>query len=240
MAFTIGIEFTNTPGLPIHVVPKWPFGSRRRQIISKHLVSPNRFSYRDFIYQVLGVGDFISKPLFVLVVTVPYKIHHSFWCNFSKWNHLAQISIGLMIDAWCSCHRSRTPTRSHCVATSHHPQSYPARRGRFSSEMMFWGPPSSPCETEKIKPKNWQVDSCPLVMQGFSSFFRVVSSDYGKPRVLVYQDQWLQFERYDQSSLPIFWSIITPQFLDWQIFLVTKINQKPYWNINDCHPKHVK
>ena len=113
----------------------------------------------------------------------------------------------LMIDAWCSCHRSRTPTRSHCVATSHHPQSYPARWGSCSSEMMFRGPPSSPCETEKIKPKNWQVDSCPLVMQGFSNIFlRVVSSDYGKPRVL----------SPSGSMTPIWkvWSIITPQFFD--------------------------
>ena len=57
--------------------------------------------------------------------------------------------------------------------------------------------------------------------QGFSNFLLVVSSDYGKLRVFGISgsmNQWLEFERYDQSSLPIFWSIITPQFFDWQIF----------------------
>ena len=34
---------------------------------------------------------------------------------------------------------------------------------------------------DKIKPKDCQVAS-PLVIQGFSHFLRVVSSDYGKPR----------------------------------------------------------
>ena len=45
----------------------------------------------------------------------------------------------------------------------------------------FRGPPFSPTVTmDKINPKDCQVSS-PLVIQGFSNFFRVVSSDYGKP-----------------------------------------------------------
>ena len=51
----------------------------------------------------------------------------------------AQNSIDLMIDACYLCRRSRTPTRSHCVATNHHPPSCRARWGSFQqSEMMFW------------------------------------------------------------------------------------------------------
>ena len=46
---------------------------------------------------------------------------------------------------------------------------------------------------ENRDPKDWQVASN-LVMQGFSNFFRVVSSHYGKPR--------LRVKGYEEFTLP--------------------------------------
>ena len=62
---------------------------------------------------------------------------------------------------------------------------------RWTSHSWVRGSTISALLHDKINPKDCQVKK-PLVIQGFSKFFRVLSSDYGKPRIV-------------QGTFSIFW-----------------------------------
>ena len=81
--------------------------------------------------------------------------------------------------------------------------------GGFREGMTYRGPPKRTLLHEKINPKDWQVLS--LGDAAFLQFFRVVSSDYGKPRILPWD--WnniivYRFFFWDEILHPVKWGIM--------------------------------